>query len=84
MKIKLVKITDDDNSYKGTWYRKGGIYFVTENTEKCLLEKYNAVDIHGGINEEDCEIIKGFKPWLMCLFKTIGISLYLNNHENQV
>ncbi len=68
MKIKLVKITSDlFGDWKGTWYKSGEFYFVTE----AKAYRFRAVDVSGGIMASDCEVQKGFIAWCKCALKTL-------------
>lgn len=76
MKIKLIEITNDDiGSWKGTWYKKGDLVFVTVNPDypEVYAEKYRAVDICGGVNDHDCREVTGFRAWVKCAWKTVCV-----------
>lgn len=75
MNIKLVRIKDSQSGYKGTWYTKGELHFVTEVNEEHISCRYRALDISGGIMESDCELQKGLIAWFKCLIKTLAIKL---------
>jgi hypothetical protein len=71
-KVYLVKITAADVGWKGTWYRVGQEHFVQQNPWWPFVynEKWHALtpNVWGGINEVDCVVLRGFWPWLRCLW----------------
>ena len=64
MRVKLVKITDCEGGWKGTWYKNDQLHFVTENNADHIACKFQAIDISGGIMANHCEVQTGFIAWL--------------------
>jgi len=77
MNIIQVEIIKDDPSYKGTWYKKGDVLFVTRNTQEVFSCGYFAIDKCGGINKSDAKVLTGVLTRIKCLWVWVQVKLKL-------
>ena len=75
MNVHQVEIINDDNSFKGTWYKKGSRHFVTRNHDKVFICGWHAIDLCGGIDEQDAVEITGFVTRIKCFAVWLQVKL---------
>lgn len=73
MNVKLVEITRHDDGWKGSWYKTGQRHFVRLQPDypDVYVCKWRALDVCGGIHENDCREVTGIGAWLRCAWKAM-------------
>jgi len=73
MQIRLVEITQHEGGWKGTWYKTGQRHFVIPQQDypNVYTNKWRALDVFGGIQEQDCVEVRGVAAWVKCLWATL-------------
>jgi hypothetical protein len=69
----LVEITQHEGGWKGTWYKTGQRHFVIPQQDypNVYANKWRALDVFGGIHEQDCVEVRGVAAWVKCLWATL-------------
>ena len=65
MKVHKMLVVKEDLSWKGTWYRKGQIFFgvPSKYNPRC---QYDVIGHGGGVNFTDITMIKGLVATVQC------------------
>jgi hypothetical protein len=87
MQIKLVEVTNDDVSWKGTWYRRGERHFVRQYADfpRVIATRWENIgsSVCGGIADSDCSIVRGPWAWLQCAAVSIADLLRLTESSRR-